>query len=131
MARRGKQNVFEALGFPKHEAAVMLLRAQLAEEIRRWIEREGLTQLGAAEHFGISAPRVAIRTHLPWYWRALAIVLLSGASLALAAWIYDAGQRFAGFHQGVSEQEIAGMRERIAQLERDKRVLTEALRGTP
>ncbi|HRG16068.1 MAG TPA: XRE family transcriptional regulator [Pseudomonadota bacterium] len=58
MARRGKQNVFEALGFPKHEAAVMLLRAQLAEEIRRWIEREGLTQLGAAEHFGISAPRL-------------------------------------------------------------------------
>lgn len=58
MARRGKQNVFEALGFPKHEAAVMLLRARLAEEIRRWIEREGLTQVGAAEHFGISAPRL-------------------------------------------------------------------------
>ena len=56
--RNSKQNVFEALGFPKHEAAVMLLRAQLAEEVRRWIEREGLTQVGAAEHFGISAPRL-------------------------------------------------------------------------
>lgn len=56
--RNSKQNLFEALGFPKHEAAVMLLRAQLAEEIRRWIEREGLTQVGAAEHFGISAPRL-------------------------------------------------------------------------
>ena len=67
--------------------------------------------------FGISAPRVAIRTHLPWYWRALSVVVLSGASLALAGWIYDAGQRFAGFHQGVSEHEIADMRERIAQLE--------------
>jgi len=39
--------------------------------------------------------------------------------LALAGWIYDAGQRFAGFHQGASEQEIAGMREQIAQLEAD------------
>jgi len=69
--------------------------------------------------FGISAPRVLVRTHLPWYWRALAVVVLSGASLALAGWIYDAGQRFAGFHQGASEHEIAGMRERMAQLETD------------
>ncbi|NJD34000.1 MAG: hypothetical protein FIA96_04055 [Betaproteobacteria bacterium] len=69
--------------------------------------------------FGISAPRVAVRTQLPWYWRALSIVALSAASLALAGWIYDAGQRFAGFHQGVSEHEIADMRERIAKLEAD------------
>ena len=47
------------------------------------------------------------------------MVVLSGASLALAGWIYDAGQRFAGFHQGASEHEIAAMRERIAQLESD------------
>lgn len=69
--------------------------------------------------FGISAPRVLVRTHLPWYWRALSVVVLAGASLALAGWIYDAGQRFAGFHQGASEHEIAGMRERVARLETD------------
>jgi hypothetical protein len=67
--------------------------------------------------FGISAPRVAVRTHVPWYWRALSVVLLSGASLALAGWIYDAGRQFAGFDRGASEQEIGGMRERIAKLE--------------
>jgi hypothetical protein len=72
-----------------------------------------------SSRFGISAPRVLVRTHLPWYWRALAVVVLSGASLALAGWIYDAGQRFAGFHQGASEHEIAGMRERMAQLQTD------------
>jgi len=37
----------------------------------------------------------------------------------LAGWIYDAGQRFAGFHQGASEHEIAEMRERMAQLQTD------------
>jgi hypothetical protein len=47
------------------------------------------------------------------------VVILAGVSLALAGWIYDAGQRFAGFHQGASEHEIAGMRERIGQLESD------------
>jgi hypothetical protein len=81
--------------------------------------RFALTLRRLRSRFGISAPRVAIRTHLPWYWRALSVVLLSGASLALAGWIYDAGQRFAGFHQGASEQEIASMRERIVKLESD------------
>jgi hypothetical protein len=81
--------------------------------------RLALTLRRLRSRFGISAPRVAVRTHVPWYWRALSVVLLSGASLALAGWIYDAGQRFAGFHQGASEQEIAGMREHIAKLELD------------
>jgi hypothetical protein len=79
--------------------------------------RLALTLRRLRGRFGISAPRVAVRTHVPWYWRALSIVVLAGASLALAGWIYDAGQRFAGFHQGASEHEIAAMRERIAQLE--------------
>jgi hypothetical protein len=81
--------------------------------------RLALTLRRLRGRFGISAPRVAIRTHLPWYWRALAVVLLSGVSLALAGWIYDAGQRFAGFHQGASEHEITSMRERISRLEFD------------
>jgi hypothetical protein len=81
--------------------------------------RLALTLRRLRGRFGISAPRVAVRTHLPWYWRALSVVLLAGASLALAGWIYDAGQRFAGFHQGASEHEIAGMRERIERLESD------------
>lgn len=81
--------------------------------------RLALTLRRLRSRFGISAPRVAVRTHLPWYWRALSVIVLAGASLALAGWIYDAGQRFAGFHQGASEQEIAAMRERIAKLESD------------
>jgi hypothetical protein len=67
--------------------------------------------------FGISAPRVAVRTHVPWYWRALSVILLSAASLALAGWIYDAGRQFAGFDRGISDQELAAMRERVATLE--------------
>ena len=81
--------------------------------------RLALTLRRLRGRFGISAPRVAVRTHLPWYWRGLSVVILFGVSLALAGWIYDAGRRFAGFHQGASEHEIAGMRERIAKLESD------------
>jgi hypothetical protein len=81
--------------------------------------RLALTLRRLRSRFGISAPRVAIRTHLPWYWRALSVIVLAGAALALAGWIYDAGQRFAGFHQGASEHEITSMRERISRLESD------------
>lgn len=79
--------------------------------------RLALTLRRLRGRFGIAAPRVAVRTHVPWHWRALSVVLLTGASLAVAGWIYDAGQKFAGFHQGATDQEIAVMRERIAQLE--------------
>lgn len=52
-------NVFLDLGFPPHEASVMLLRAQLAEALRGWMEREGLTQAQAAKRLGIAQPRVS------------------------------------------------------------------------
>jgi predicted XRE-type DNA-binding protein len=53
------RNVFLELGFPPHEAAVLLLRCELAEAIRRWIDRESLTQTQAAKRLGISQPRVS------------------------------------------------------------------------
>ena len=52
-------NVFLDLGFPPHEAAVMLLHAQLAEALRSWMEQGALTQASAAKKLGISQPRVS------------------------------------------------------------------------
>jgi predicted XRE-type DNA-binding protein len=52
-------NVFLDLGFPRHEAAVMLLRAELAEALRRWMERNRLTQAQAARRLGVAQPRVS------------------------------------------------------------------------
>jgi hypothetical protein len=56
--------------------------------------------------FGITAPRVEIHSTLPWYWRWLGIALLLGISAASAAWIYDAGRRFAGFDHGEVQEEL-------------------------
>lgn len=52
-------NVFLDLGFPPHEAEVMLLRAKLAEALRAWMERGKLTQVEAAKRLGITQPRVS------------------------------------------------------------------------
>lgn len=65
------------------------------------------------QRFGISAPRVAVRTHVPWYLRWLLLAVLLSFSVALAAWMYDAGRRFAGFDRGEVQDELAGMRREL------------------
>ena len=52
-------NIFLDLGFPPHEAEVMMLRARLAEALRAWIERQKLTQTQASKRLGITQPRVS------------------------------------------------------------------------
>ncbi len=52
-------NIFLDLGFEPHEAAVMLLRCELAEALRKWIDREGITQAQAAERLGVAQPRIS------------------------------------------------------------------------
>ena len=66
------------------------------------------------QRFGIAAPRVAVRTHVPWYLRWFGIAVLLAFSAALAAWMYDAGRRFAGFDRSEVEQELAGVRREFA-----------------
>ena len=67
--------------------------------------------------FGITAPQLAVRPHVPLHWRALGAVVFLACSLALSGWIYDAGRRFAGFERSASESEIKTLRERNEQLD--------------
>lgn len=62
------------------------------------------------QRFGIAAPRVAVHTHIPWYWRWIGIAVLVGVSAASAAWIYDAGRRFAGFDRTEVEDDLTQAR---------------------
>lgn len=47
--------------------------------------------------FGIAAPRVAVHTHVPWYWRWLTSTVLLVVTVTLAWLAYDLGRRYAGF----------------------------------
>jgi hypothetical protein len=68
------------------------------------------------QRFGISAPRMTVKTHVAWYWRMLGLVAVLSCSFALAAWIYDAGRRFAGFDRSEAEQELSSLRENVSKL---------------
>lgn len=78
------------------------------------------------QRFGISAPKVAVRTHVSWYWRLLLVVALLSLSLAAAAWVYDVGRRFAGFHSRESDREISSLRTRTEALETELAVLRQS-----
>ena len=68
------------------------------------------------QRFGISAPRMTVKTHVAWYWRMLGLVAVLSCSFALAAWVYDAGRRIAGFDRTEAEQELSQLRESVGKL---------------
>lgn len=70
--------------------------------------------LKVRQRFGIAAPRVAVQSQMPWYWRWLGLAVLLAVSAAGAAWIYDAGRRYAGFDQSEVEGELATTKRNLA-----------------
>jgi hypothetical protein len=78
------------------------------------------------QRFGIAAPKVSVRTHVPWYLRWLGLAVMLAFSAALAAWMYDAGRRFAGFDRSEVEQELSAARRELGKL----RAELEPLRAT-
>ncbi len=74
--------------------------------------------------FGISAPRLAVRPHVPWYVRwAIVLPFVLGAG-GLVWWAYDSGLEFAGFHRGQAEHELTQLREQVAALKAENAQLS-------
>ena len=51
------------------------------------------------QHFGISAPRMAVRTHLPWWGRGALLAALVAIIGGMWWWGFDFGQIFGGFNR--------------------------------
>jgi hypothetical protein len=66
------------------------------------------------QRFGIAAPRVAVHSPVPWYWRWVGLAALLAVAAAAATWIYDAGRRFAGFDRSEVEVELAAAKRDLA-----------------
>jgi len=82
--------------------------------------------------FGIFAPQVAVRTHVPWRLRVFGITVILVTLTGLAVWAFDFGRQIAGFNQNeISalqaanaslEQEIAQLRGLLAASENDLQI---------
>jgi hypothetical protein len=66
----------------------------------------------------VSAPRMIVRSHLPWplRWAVAAVVL--GFSAAIALWAFELGKDLAGLDTGAKE-ELLRLRAEVAQLRAD------------
>lgn len=74
--------------------------------------------------FGISAPKLAVRLHIPWYLRWSLMVPFVLASLGLAWWAYGSGLELAGFHRGIAREELTRLRDQVARLEGESKQLS-------
>jgi len=70
-------------------------------------------------HFGISAPRMAVRTHLSWPWRAVVGMALVGVVGGMWWWGFDFGQIFGGFNRREVESQLTTLQAEVAQLRAD------------
>lgn len=83
----------------------------------------------------ISAPRMIVRSHLPWPLRWAVIALMFGFSAALALWAFEFGKSIAGLDRNATD-ELQRLRVEVTQLrgEREKTVsianTAESLRKT-
>jgi hypothetical protein len=66
--------------------------------------------------FGISAPKLSVRLHIPWYLRWSMMLPFLLAALGLAWWAYGSGLELAGFHRGQTEEELTRLREQTSKL---------------
>ena len=71
----------------------------------------------------ISAPRMIVRSHLPWPLRWAVVALMFGFSAALALWAFEFGKNIAGLERS-SAEELQRLRAEVAQLrgEREKAI---------
>ena len=68
--------------------------------------------------FGITARRVAVRTHVPWYWRVLAVAALVAVVAGVGWMTYEYGMELAGFRQDEAARELAQLRQDVRERDR-------------
>ena len=79
--------------------------------------------------FGIAAPRVAVRTHVAWYWRWLTTTALLVVSIALAWLAFDLGRRYAGFDAGEAQGAQSRLQDVNAKFEYENTALRKEIAG--
>ena len=77
--------------------------------------------------FGISAPRVAVRSHKPWYVRWIVMLLASGVLVAVAWVTYDFGRSLAGFDSSQAAAAQSRLESELARLQDENAALRNQL----
>jgi cell division protein FtsB len=74
----------------------------------------------------MTSRRMAVRSHVAWYWRGLFMAAALGVGIALAWWIYDVGGSLASADRGSSKEGLVQLSARVKQLETENAQLQSA-----
>jgi len=80
--------------------------------------------------FGIAAPRVAIHTHVPWYWRWLSMAAFAGVVVGGGWLTYDLGRQYAGFDNSEAQREKGHLKDMNAKLQDENVALRREIAAT-
>lgn len=75
---------------------------------------------------GIRSSKVAIRTHVPWYFRWAGLAVMMGIAAAVAWWLVDNSYRITGFNREDAELQIQRLGSQTASLKQE----LEAIKST-
>jgi hypothetical protein len=73
--------------------------------------------------FGISAPRMAVRTHLSWRWKVPALMVLLALVAGMWWWGFDFGQFLGGFNRSAVAETQARLEADLAQAQSENTAL--------
>ena len=75
------------------------------------------------KHFGVSAPKLSVQTHVAWPWRALGV----GCVVAIVGWLvwtgFDAGRLLGGFYKSEAEERRTLLETQVTSLSDENRQL--------
>ena len=77
----------------------------------------------ARQHFSIDAPRMAVRSHLPWHWRVVVALAILSLIAGMWWWGFDFGQIFGGFNRKDLETRLRALDSESIQLRADAAAL--------
>ena len=73
------------------------------------------------KHFGVSAPKLSVKTHVAWPWRVLGL----GFLLAVIGWMvwtgFDAGRLWGGFYKSEAEDRRSQLEAQVVALSEENR----------
>ena len=82
-----------------------------------------------SRRLSISAPKMTIRSQLPWPMRFVFWVVVLGLGGSIALWAYDLGRNFAGFGPNVGAQ-VESLEHRVKVLEQERDELISKVNAT-
>ena len=75
------------------------------------------------QHFGVSAPKLSVKTHVSWRWRALGVAFVVSVITWMVWTGYDAGRLLGGFYKSEAEERRLQLEGQVAELTAENRSL--------